>query len=922
MKAKVLYLFLVLFILSCCSAMADNDVQLSRDDKGVWFVTGPSSASMYDVFEVCGYAVAQDRLWQAELFRRTARGQLAEIFGGTYLDQDILVRTTGYSDQELSDGFAALDEVSQQVITGYVAGFNRRINEIVSEPTLLPYEFAAVGQQLGKPFIPHAWTPEDVLAWMSLMLRNFDPEAQAQGQLSNAQLLQTLSQLYPADAMNMFNDLRWVNDPDALTYIHSSGAAPTSLPSQNRTTQSTSPGTPPLKIRSVPTTLEQRYQNMTENLKRINAHVKMGSYAWAVAGSKTRSGNPILYSGPQMGFTVPSIILEGSIRAGGLNVSGMGIAGIPGIVIGRTPHHAWSMQVGHAHTVDYYFVTGNDIVSDLTRTEVIKVAGQPDVTIPVYQTQYGPVVEPNPYTTEFDPATYQGLIVAWRYAHRNYEFKTVKAYIDLAKAQSMDEFAAGIENVAVSQHFTYADRDGNIAYWMSGRDPERPSPGDYRLPQGAIPGAPILDWDDTVLRERSTSRNTSKGYYCGWNNKSSATYPNSPNNLSYFFGPFHRAHVIDEYLSDKTDLTFDQVRNLALNIATTDSFGNGGNPWHFVKDRFISAVQNSSPTKAQTDALSLLSNWDGHFVQGGGQNWATGTDRPDAWMLADKWIKEVIDLTFADELAHPVPEQRTSVLFNVLLHALDDDTAGLSTSYDWFSNAANPTAPQTADQIIIAALDTALTELGTPPWGVSARGTIPFNHDIIGQVHTMPFSSRSTYAHCVEMSSFGPVRIESMFPLGESGDLRLNPETPLVPVFDANFLSMTSVYDGFAHRGFPLFDTFNKIKGQISTLITGQETDILGAVITIAETGQVAVTDSSGNFEIPDVPAGTYSIIIEKPGFTTITLDNVVVQDGEAIEPNIGPMAGLTCTPGDSNGDGILGIEDAIRVLQTVSGQE
>jgi hypothetical protein len=105
-------------------------------------------------------------------------------------------------------------------------------------------------------------------------------------------------------------------------------------------------------------------------------------------------------------------------------------------------------------------------------------------------------------------------------------------------------------------------------------------------------------------------------------------------------------------------------------------------------------------------------------------------------------------------------------------------------------------------------------------------------------------------------------------------------------------------------------------------LITGQETDILGALITIAETGQVAVTDSSGNFEIPDVPAGTYSIIIEKPGFTTITLDNVVVQDGATIEPNIGPMAGLTCTPGDSNGDGILGIEDAIRVLQTVSGQE
>ena len=56
-----------------------------------------------------GYAVATDRLWQAETFRRSARGRLAEIFGSTQLDQDRLVHTTGYSDQELQDGFDSMD---------------------------------------------------------------------------------------------------------------------------------------------------------------------------------------------------------------------------------------------------------------------------------------------------------------------------------------------------------------------------------------------------------------------------------------------------------------------------------------------------------------------------------------------------------------------------------------------------------------------------------------------------------------------------------------------------------------------------------------------------------------------------------------------------------------------------------------------
>ena len=74
---------------------------------------------------------------------------------------------------------------------------------------------------------------------------------------------------------------------------------------------------------------------------------------------------------------------------------------------------------------------------------------------------------------------------------------------------------------------------------------------------------------------------------------------------------------------------------------------------------------------------------------------------------------------------------------------------------------------------------------------------------MLRQVWEMPFSSRSTYAHCVEFGVAGPVGIESMFPLGESGTILMGEGG--APIFDDNFFTMTPVYDDFSHREFPLF---------------------------------------------------------------------------------------------------------------------
>ena len=792
---------------SCCPPTIDES---SRDDKGVWFIEGPETEDLYSVFERMGYAVATDRLWQAEVFRRFARGRLSEIFGSNFFDTDFLaadisLRTRNYSEQELQEGFDALDIESKDIITGYVAGFNRHIAEVRENNKLLPIEFVAIGALKGFKFIPEDRTPLDILAWLAAFQRDFDPEATKPDQIDNAALYNNLMEKFPNNYQGMFDDLRFINDPEALTFIEN-GETPSSTLmkiTENRLWKKGTRDVPDL--RQVSKDMNKTYNSVLESRKKINGYVKLGSQAWVVAGDKTASGNPIIYSGPQMAFQfdAPPTMQEGSIGAGGLNVSGMSIPGIPLILLGRTPHHAWSFQVGHGHSVDYYLEDPSDVF--LHRTETIKVAGEDDFELKVYRTSHGPVVFPEMY----DPSTYipdpDNPIIAWKYSHWGYEFNAIRGIINMIRANNMDEFEEGLERVAVSMHVCYADRDGNIAYWMTGRDPARPD-GEWRFPQGFVDSP--LEWDAELLKPRSTDRNTTRGFYGGWNNKTNSSYPSGFNNFREIYGKFHRGHVIHDYLINNDNLTFEDMKSLALNIATTDSFGYGGNPWKFVKDYFSAAVLAKS-SETRENALFIMEEWDGHFVAGGVSELVSGKHRADAWVLMDAWIREVIRLTFEDEL-ETIPviwdlEEKegdetfsryiTTLLFNVFLNGIVEESSGIVNNYNWFQNQSDQAAPQNADDIIVKALDNVLENLGNRPWGRNKRGVIEHKHLLLGTVHTTPFASRSNYAQFVEYDATGPVRIDSVFHMGESGN-----------IFSPHFRSMNKLFDSFEYRPFPLFD--------------------------------------------------------------------------------------------------------------------
>lgn len=760
----------------------------TRDAQGIWSIQGDTIA---DTFNAMGYAVAKDRMWQTELYFRSATGRLSEIFGSSQLSTDIYIRTTGYTLKELKKGFKSLSKDAQDVIDGYVAGFNRRVDEVLADPTQMPFEYLALSAQFHTTIRPQHWTRYDVMSWLVLLQREFDPEAMNIGQLENYALLGALEENYGQTGLAMFSDMRWLNDPEALTYIPGHGErSPVEDPLvQEARLEAQAAALPQGGVEAAKATIDSVHQ-VIDNLKSIGAWVHMGSYAWVVAGSKTADGNPIIYSGPQMGFDTPSITCEGSLKCPTLSISGMTVPGIPLIIIGRTPHHAWSMQVGHAHTTDYY--VESPLSAKMHHKSVIHVFGGADVKLKVYRTAHGPVINPMPY----DLKNLNGPTVAWKNAHWGHEWEALDGFLQMARATSMDQFGAGIEKVCVSQHFCYADKDGNIAYWMSGWDPVRPANVDPRLP---IPGDFKHEWTG-AYKPRSTDRNTAQGYYCGWNNKSNPNYDNAPNNINYSFGPFNRAHVIDDYLRTHNNLTYEQIRDLAVNIATTySSFSPaGGVPWSKLGPYFTAAVQ-AYPNPNRLAFLAMVQAWDGHYVAGGPSQWATGTAQADGYVIEDTWVKNMIHLTFDTKLgpSNVAPDVN---YINILLHALEGSSSGIVNLYNWFQDPSHSGLPTDPQQLIVTALDLTMQQLGAPPYN-RPRGVITFRHQLLGPLHTMPFSNRSTFAHCLEYGPSGVVRLESMFPLGESGNITMGAQGQ--PVFDPNFFSMAPFYDAFTTRPFP-----------------------------------------------------------------------------------------------------------------------
>ncbi len=754
---------------------ADGEpVTILRDRYGVPHIFAPSERADY---WANGYAIAEDRMAQMEKYRRAARGELAELVGPAALASDEETRREGYSDAEREEVLRGLEPGVRASLDSYADGVNAFLKERGVD---LPTEV----RKLGVPIRP--WRAIDSLAIGEMMARRFG--AEGGGELRNMMVLSFLRSRFKDAAPKVFDDLLWRNDPNAPTTIprdesprpaaaesrtlrreregakrrkHETGKEgshrnrlgwhldPT--PSRFRSfalSRSLSVG-PPSSFSMAAARRAMKRANRFEVL-RVASALKLpttwGSYAIVVSGKRAAGGVPILLGGPQMGFATPQIAHEVHLSAPGLDVIGMGFAGVPGVLIGHNPHLAWTTTTGDADEEDIFAETLNpDNPEEYRyngrwrpmekRVETIAVRGGDPVRYEVFRTVHGPVLE-------WDREHH--LAYSKRMAYWKREASALEAIYRFNRAGTAREFGAAAARIATSHNWFCATQDGDIGFWYSGRQPIRATGIDTRLP---TPGSGEYEWRGFLpFSSMPQIINPRHGFLANWNSKPAVWWDHGD---SPAWGEIFRARRISERLGEKPLLTVDDVKSILPDIGLNDP---AAGPLKAPLLRAARSHPAELDSKARA-ALGELTAWDNHGSEG-----SIGKTIFDAYVAA---LRSAI---FGDEFTgFPDPGLLEKALPpTLLLHALQGKAAGVPLSRDYLNG-------RSADAVMLSALRTALTHLARErgpqmnTWRY-AQGEIDLE-----PLPGIPRFSRGTYIQIVQLSRPNIIG-ESILPPGQSED--------------------------------------------------------------------------------------------------------------------------------------------------------
>jgi len=367
-----------------------------RDDYGVPHVFADTKEGL--AFGA-GYAMAHDRLWQADVMRRAATGRLAE-FGLAAIEEDEATRTVWYSQEELLQMYDDWDpgegyQHLKPMIEAYVEGINTYIDDAKKDEALKPIEYFASGlMDYIEPF-----TVADVVGLTVLMGWRFGGTGGNEGDFYEALL--TLQAMHGAtNGTDIWDDLFPLNNAGAPVTIPATGCEPLTAFS----TDVTSPDVPD-NLSQILQKYEDFWAIQDELFKSLGIPTKFGSNAVPVSSDLSASGNALELGGPQMGYSIPQIVYDLGLHGAGINAQGMAMpAAGPFILIGVSEYGAWTSTTGASDVTDVRILTLNpgdstqywhdDGWVDMeARTETIygfKKETSQNVTC--YRSVYGPIV--------------------------------------------------------------------------------------------------------------------------------------------------------------------------------------------------------------------------------------------------------------------------------------------------------------------------------------------------------------------------------------------------------------------------------------------------------------------------------------------------------------------------------------------------
>jgi penicillin G amidase len=464
-------------------------VTVRRDAHGVPYI---EAATQDDVFTAQGYVTAQDRLWQMDLWRRNADGELAEILGPELVKHDTMQRVFGFH-RVAERIYAGLSPDSRRRLDDYARGVNLFIQQHEND---LPGEFRML------LYKPQPWRGPDSISVATMMIDMLDTHwdvkverERIRAKLNNPQLE---AELYPVGS--------WRDHPPTGDLINWSKPDPaqtqTDGDDETAAANSSGAGAPLIaggsNVRAEARTLRE---NVAENDRPVRAGVRAleadlklpdcgdcapGSNNWVISGKHTASGLPLLANDMHLPIQVPNIWFMAELKAPGYHVEGVTLPGLPGVIAGHNDHVAWGFTALLADVQDVYVekLDGKGAYQAADGSwkplevdhETIRVRGGRDVNIDVRSTDHGPIVTP------VIPGETRPLALKWTL----YDISPQRlALYGMDTASNWTEFSAALADWNwPTQNVVYADDQGHIAYHAVGKVPMRP---------GGLQAVPIAD---------------------------------------------------------------------------------------------------------------------------------------------------------------------------------------------------------------------------------------------------------------------------------------------------------------------------------------------------------------------------------------------------------------------------------------------
>ncbi len=557
-----------------------------------------------DLYRVTGYITAQDRLWQMDLMRRITLGRLSEIFGEDMITADQLFRAFNFT-KKSEKVISRTDPEIIKCLEAFADGVNQYIE---THEKKLSFEFALLGYKPDKWTIVHT---TNLIGYMAWDLTSGWDEDIALYKISQVVDDSLVDELLPGGIGNR------------ATFVY-----------------------PEFLEENPELAMNTMVEQTIDKIKGMGINVFEASNNWAVSGSHTESGKPLLANDMHLGFMSPGIWYQvHQVVEGKLDVTGVLLPGQPYVIVGHNQDIAWGMTNLTVDNMDFYLETINPADSNQyklngrwidmrTVEEEINVKGWDE---PVYRinrfTHRGPVV-----------STFRGVkdkVLSARWIGMDYsnELRTVHLF---NRAANWEEFRDAARTfISISQNIIYADKEGNIGLQASGGVPVRKVPPAFIYPGDST----LYDWgenDKVPFEELPFSYNPENGMVSSANNKTvDDTYPyyiatwySLPNRIDRIREMLHET---DKHSTQSfSDMQSDQLSVFARRMVPV----------------YLEALEGNVNGIA-AEALQKLENWD----------YRMGPDKASP-LIFEQLYYELIKVIFKDELG---PEVFESIVKNNII---------------------------------------------------------------------------------------------------------------------------------------------------------------------------------------------------------------------------------------------------------------